>query len=77
MKLSFQTVCNPLRRGKNEGLAGLFEAKCWDGPRCWKDEDMEFIEKILEEDEYVHNGIEISQGLLEHLQIKLHADYIS
>jgi len=76
MKLSRQTVCNTLRRWQNEGLGGLFEAKGRGRPRRWKNEDMEFIEKILEEDERTYNSVQISQRLLDERQIKLHPDYI-
>ncbi|MFM7550006.1 MAG: transposase [Cyanobacteriota bacterium] len=55
-KLSRQSVCNPFRRWQNEGLAGLFEAKGRGRPRRWKDEAMELIEKVLEEDERTYNG---------------------
>jgi len=37
---------------------------------------MEFIEKILEEDERTYNSVQISQRLLDERQIKLHPDYI-
>ena len=76
MKLSRQTVCNTLRRWQNEGLGGLFEAKGRGRPRRWKNEDMEFIEKILEEDERTYNSAQISQRLLDERQVKLHPDYI-
>lgn len=76
MKMSRQTVCKILRCWQNEGLAGLFEAKGRGRPRRWKEKDMEFVEKILQEEERTYNSVQISQRLLEERKIKLHPDHL-
>jgi transposase len=76
MKLSRQTVCKILRRWQNEGLAGLFEAKGRGRPRRWQEEDMEFIEKILGEEERTYTSAQLSKKLFKERKVNLHPDYI-
>jgi transposase len=61
MKLSRQTVCKILRRWQNEGLAGLFEAKGRGRPHRCQEEDMEFIEKIVSEEERTYTSTQLSK----------------
>lgn len=76
MKITRQTACKTLHAWQNEGLAGLFEAKGRGRPCRWKEEDMEFMEKMLQDEERTYNSAQISKRLHQKRNIKLHPGYI-
>ncbi len=66
-----QTVRETLHRWQQRGLGGLWDAAGRGKQRRWKEENMEYLEKILLSEGRTYNSLQLAQKLEEERGVKL------
>ena len=75
-KLSPHTVRKSLHRWKNQGLEGLWEAEGRGRKKGWKEEDIEYLEILIEQEERTYNSRQLAEKLKQDRGVKLSPDRI-
>jgi transposase len=71
-----ETVRNTLNRWQNGGLGGLWEASGRGKKRRWQQSDMEYLERVLVQDERTYNSAQLSQKLQQDRHVTLSPGHI-
>jgi len=65
------TVRATLRRWRNQGLGGLWEARGRGAKRKWQEADLQTVEQWIEQDTRTYNSHQLAQKLAQQRQVQL------
>ena len=75
-KLSSHTVRKSLHSWSNQGLEGLWEAGGRGRKRGWQEEDLQYLERAIEQEPRTYNSRQLAEKLKQDRGVKLSPDRI-
>lgn len=71
-----QTVRELIKRWREQGEKGLYDQAKTGRPKKWQEEDIEHLEKCLEQDKRVYNSQQLAEKLWQERNISLSSDRV-